>query len=568
MAGPAGAKGVNWRGAWNENAFYELGDAVAHNGASWFNTEPNEGNAPGTAPVVWALLAAKGDTGPAGPQGPEGTVPANVAKLDVPNAFTGNQTLLNGNLQLLNGNLTMQSGSFTLMGGNLTVAGNIKGNGIELFNLRAESLAQGTLDDQRLSPNVALRAGGNLFDGQQIFNGPVFLGSPLDTVAETPLELRAGSQRVLWLGYAASGNYTGVNTLGGYAGNTVLGTGATVFGGGTDNGAPRPNQATASFATVSGGVNNTASAEMATVGGGNVNVASSPWATVGGGVDNTSSGNMATIGGGQSNRATGDGATIPGGTGNAATTKAFAAGTRAKANHTGAFVWADATDANFASTADNQFLVRAGGGVGINTSAPGGVLGVNTANGQVSITDGPFTPELVMTGGPAPGILRVRNALEIWNGPGGAGALDVRDVNGVATIGLNGGTGVINCVALNQTSDRNAKENFTPVDSRAILDKVAALPISRWNFKQDREPQHVGPMAQDFHAAFGLGTDERHIATVDADGVALAAIQGLNDKVEERSRKLESENAELKRELAELKELVGQLAGAVKGGAR
>jgi hypothetical protein len=75
-------------------------------------------------------------------------------------------------------------------------------------------------------------------------------------------------------------------------------------------------------------------------------------------------------------------------------------------------------------------------------------------------------------------------------------------------------------------------------------------------------------MAQDFHAAFGLGTDERHIATVDADGVALAAIQGLNDKVEERSRKLESENAELKRELAELKALVGQLAGAMKGGAR
>jgi hypothetical protein len=75
-------------------------------------------------------------------------------------------------------------------------------------------------------------------------------------------------------------------------------------------------------------------------------------------------------------------------------------------------------------------------------------------------------------------------------------------------------------------------------------------------------------MAQDFHAAFGLGESDRTITTVDADGVALAAIQGLNEKVEVRSQKgevsiqkLEAENAELRRSLAELKELVGRLAG-------
>jgi hypothetical protein len=67
-------------------------------------------------------------------------------------------------------------------------------------------------------------------------------------------------------------------------------------------------------------------------------------------------------------------------------------------------------------------------------------------------------------------------------------------------------------------------------------------------------------MAQDFHAAFGLGTDDRHIATVDGDGVALAAIQGLNQKLEERTQKLESENAELRRELASIKELLDNLA--------
>src|SRR6185295_6710764 len=88
-------------------------------------------------------------------------------------------------------------------------------------------------------------------------------------------------------------------------------------------------------------------------------------------------------------------------------------------------------------------------------------------------------------------------------------------------------------------SDRNLKENFTAVSPREVLDKVATLTVSRWNFKGDAATPHVGPMAQDFHAAFGLGTDDKHIATVDADGVALAAIQGLNQKVEDRSQKSE-----------------------------
>ena len=109
------------------------------------------------------------------------------------------------------------------------------------------------------------------------------------------------------------------------------------------------------------------------------------------------------------------------------------------------------------------------------------------------------------------------------------------------------------------SSDRNAKENFKPVDPRAVLEKVAALPLSEWNYKSDTASRHLGPMAQDFHAAFGIGPDDKHIATVDADGVALAAIQGLNQKVDDRSQesgariqKLEAENAELKARLTNL----------------
>lgn len=116
--------------------------------------------------------------------------------------------------------------------------------------------------------------------------------------------------------------------------------------------------------------------------------------------------------------------------------------------------------------------------------------------------------------------------------------------------------GTVTATAFNPPSDRNLKENFAPVNAREVLEKVAALPISRWNFKGEADTAHVGPMAQDFHAAFSVGTDERHIATVDADGVALAAIQGLNEKLEQQR----AENAELKRELAELKRIVQQLA--------
>src|SRR5207237_1545933 len=55
-------------------------------------------------------------------------------------------------------------------------------------------------------------------------------------------------------------------------------------------------------------------------------------------------------------------------------------------------------------------------------------------------------------------------------------------------------------------SDRNAKTEFEPVDTAAVLKRVAALPIQQWRFKTEQPGvKHVGPMAQDFHAAFGLG---------------------------------------------------------------
>jgi len=98
------------------------------------------------------------------------------------------------------------------------------------------------------------------------------------------------------------------------------------------------------------------------------------------------------------------------------------------------------------------------------------------------------------------------------------------------------------------------KENFTSVDRTKVLAKVIAMPVTEWNYKGDAaDKKHIGPVAQDFQAAFGLnGDDNKHISVVDEGGVALAAIQGLNQKLEEQK----TENAELKHEVAELKEMV------------
>jgi hypothetical protein len=205
-------------------------------------------------------------------------------------------------------------------------------------------------------------------------------------------------------------------------------------------------------------------------------------------------------------------------------------------------------------------VIQSGGNVGIGTTTPAGHLSVSTANGTVSIADDAFTPALVMSGGPAPGILRVRNGLEVWPNTSAtaAGKVDVRGTNGIADITLDGGNGQITCVTLNMTSDRAAKENFTAVNPREVLAKVTALPVTQWNYKTDnRGVQHLGPMAQDFQAAFGLdGQDYTHISVIDEGGVALAAIQGLSQKLDEKDAQIK----ELETSVAELIKLVAQLA--------
>jgi hypothetical protein len=84
------------------------------------------------------------------------------------------------------------------------------------------------------------------------------------------------------------------------------------------------------------------------------------------------------------------------------------------------------------------------------------------------------------------------------------------------------------CVFYPPPSDRNLKANFESVDPTHMLARVRELPISTWNYSSDDPAiRHIGPMAQDFAAIFGLGADDRRIHPIDGQGVAFAAIQGL-----------------------------------------
>jgi hypothetical protein len=97
-------------------------------------------------------------------------------------------------------------------------------------------------------------------------------------------------------------------------------------------------------------------------------------------------------------------------------------------------------------------------------------------------------------------------------------------------------------------SDRSAKTDIAPLDEAAVLAKVATLPVSTWRYKTEPGVRHVGPMAQDFYAAFGVGEDDRHITSIDEDGVALAAIKALhaeNVRLHADNVSLHADNARL-----------------------
>lgn len=365
----------------------------------------------------------------------------------------------------------------------------------------------------------------------------------------------SGSGSGSWIGYTAGNNIaSGTNsavaagsnnqaTQGGssvFAGqfNTADGVSALVIGG-------FDNHATFTDAMVGGGAGNRATGARAVVVGGGYNLASGGWSFIGGGgrfnvssgaagtfvEDHIASGKYSTIGGGQGNRAlglastisggqfndsTGQYASVAGGLNNAATgdrsatlggsfntasgRDAIAIGCSANATNAGAIL-ISATAANpcgsdlfFDSAADNEFAVRATGGVRM----------VSAVNGS---------------GTPTAGV----------------------------TLASGGGSWA-------SLSDRAAKEDIASINPRTVLAKLVAMPVYTWRYRTEvSRALHLGPTAQDFRAAFGLGDSDKTITMVDEGGVAFAAIKGLKQELDAK----DDEIAKLKRELNAIKRKLG-----------
>lgn len=367
-------------------------------------------------------------------------------------------------------------------------------------------------------------------------------------------------------GNTAGGIYA---TVGGGLAGTALGPGSTISGGSY-------NIASGDSSTVGGGARNLASGVGATVAGGIGDSASDYWSTVGGGFRNTASGNGATVGGGIVNTASGTDATVAGGYNNNASgiRSTISGGRYNRARGLYSLVAGgggpDLPDSNSA-LGDHSTV---GGGAaniasGRYATVPGGRY--NAANGDyalaagfnaraqhagtivLSANAGAQQYDSVWSSAGEQMILRADAGFYLTNAAGAASTPAGRFLNTSTGAYLTtGGTWT-------NTSDRDQKEDFTLVDREELLEKIAALPITRWKYKVDGPGvHHIGPIAQDFHALFGVGSDDKSISTIDPAGIALAAIQEL-DKRTQRIGDLAEQNQRLESELGELRSLVEEL---------
>jgi hypothetical protein len=205
----------------------------------------------------------------------------------------------------------------------------------------------------------------------------------------------------------------------------------------------------------------------------------------------------------------------------------------------GSFVFSDrsvlddgnfATDESFKASVNHSFNARATGGYWLftNTGVSTGLrlshfTPSNTAYGSFVWSDRSSDSSVTPT---------AQNQT-IFRSSGGYWLYSDSGLTAGVTLAPGGGS-------WNSVSDRNMKANFAAVDTRAILRGVLGLPISTWNYKsQDAAVRHIGPMAQDFFSTFKVGEGDKTISTIDPDGVAFAAIQGLHEELKDRDTKID-----------------------------
>jgi trimeric autotransporter adhesin len=469
--------------------------------------------------------------------------------------------------------LTVQSGGAAA---NLFVAG---GNGLRvqisgITSLNAPNVINGSVANQVTSG----ARGATIAGGGANLDDPFYVGASGNSVTDAYGTVGGGHSN-------RAGTLTGApltstsSTVAGGDNNVAEGFASAVTGG-------SQNKASGVLAVVGGGLSNQATGLHSAVFGGQGNLASGEKAFVGGGISNQALGEVSSVLGGTTNVASGAASSVLGGLGNSAQgITAVASGYYAQAIHNGSFVWADVGSNGFASTTANQFNVRATGGARFVTATDGAGTPTRTVsiNNNGTLDFGSVTRQNInLWGGGTYGI-GVQSGTQYFrtdanapigvtsgfswhlggvhdnaaNAPGAGGTELMR----LSTIGNLYAKGNIYALAVLNTSDRNVKSLIQSINPQAILAKVAAMPISRWVYNADEKKSwHLGPMAQDFRAAFGLGQDDKTIATVDAGGVALAAIQGLHTLVKTKDAKivaLEKANALMQKKLAAIEKRLG-----------
>ena len=162
---------------------------------------------------------------------------------------------------------------------------------------------------------------------------------------------------------------------------------------------------------------------------------------------------------------------------------------------------------------------------------------------------GAFIVSLTGTGGPE---FTVRSNGRVKMGTGSNTTFDLNPSGNLAISGT-----------LSEGSSRSIKRDFSAVDSLEVLNRVNELPLTSWNYKfDDPTIRHLGPVAEDFHAAFALGEDEKRLSSLDTSGVALAAIQGLSQLVDDKETaiaELQLVNAEMAERLDAIEKTLATL---------
>ncbi len=188
----------------------------------------------------------------------------------------------------------------------------------------------------------------------------------------------------------------------------------------------------------------------------------------------------------------------------------------------------------------NMFELRNNGPIGFNMTnsnlAQTWRFAAQTTGFRVSL-DGSGGPELT-----------VLNTGAVTMGPGAQTTFSLDPAGNLVIDGSATATAHVTA------SDRNLKENFVDLEGTQVLAKLSALPVTEWSFKGD-PGRHIGPTAQDFKAAFGLGADDTHIASLDVASVAVVGVKQLHKMIAAR----DAEIAALKQRLAALEGMVSRV---------